>query len=80
MSLLRFIFVFCSYIYIYIHSSETSLDTLIQWNELNIPEFSNTPTVFFSGMTPINVNKGKLILVGVIPLKTQGVVERSGVS
>ena len=28
-------------------------DTLIQWNEHNIPEFSTTPTVFFCGMTPV---------------------------
>ena len=25
------------------------IDTLIQWNSLNIPEFSTTPGVFFSG-------------------------------
>ena len=33
-----------------------SKDTVIQWNEHNIPEFSTTPADFRSGMATINLS------------------------
>ena len=42
-------------------------DTLIQWNEYNIPEFFTTPVVFFSDMN------------GMPLMKTAGEVKNSGI-